>query len=403
MKILYFGTVCDLNHYQKLLEDCSDKPSVAPILFETALLDGFRKNSVDADVYSFPMIPVFPKSKILFLKNITENLPCGYLCRWLNTVNIPVIKQISRCRHAKRIIRKWCKENKNDGVIVTYSIPPFLAKAVTALGAKYSKKTVAIVPDLPRDMYINDMSGGFVGSIKKLYLNSSIKRQGAYDGYVYLTDAMHDVVAPDKPYIVVEGIADKPSFDLSVSVAKSAPRAIMYAGMLNSKYGIINLLDAFETMENNDAELWLFGTGTAVQEIVSRAKKNSRIKYFGQMNHEDIIEYERKATLLVNPRDPDESFTKYSFPSKTIEYMLSGTPVLTTELKGIPSEYYNYVFSVKDNSAITLRKKMDEILNLPCEALAAKGVKAQQFILTDKSSEYQTAKITKFIEDLCND
>ena len=221
MKILYFGTVCDLNHYQKLLEDCSDKPSVAPILFETALLDGFRKNSVDADVYSFPMIPVFPKSKILFLKNITENLPCGYLCRWLNTVNIPVIKQISRCRHAKRIIRKWCKENKNDGVIVTYSIPPFLAKAVTALGAKYSKKTVAIVPDLPRDMYINDMSGGFVGSIKKLYLNSSIKRQGAYDGYVYLTDAMHDVVAPDKPYIVAEGIADKPSFDLSVSVAKS--------------------------------------------------------------------------------------------------------------------------------------------------------------------------------------
>ncbi|MGN1480016.1 MAG: glycosyltransferase [Acutalibacteraceae bacterium] len=210
-------------------------------------------------------------------------------------------------------------------------------------------------------------------------------------------------MAPDKPYIVVEGIADKPSFDLSVSVAKSAPRAIMYAGMLNNKYGIINLLDAFETMENSDAELWLFGTGTAVQEIVSRAQKNSRIKYFGQMKHEDIIDYERKATLLVNPRDPDESFTKYSFPSKTIEYMLSGTPVLTTELKGIPNEYYNYVFSVKDNNTVNLRKKMDEILNLPTEALVANGVKAQQFILTEKSSEYQTAKITKFIEDLCND
>ncbi|MGN1168978.1 MAG: glycosyltransferase [Acutalibacteraceae bacterium] len=403
MKILYFGTVCDINNYQKLLEDCAVKPSVAPILFETALLDGFKKNGVDAHVYSFPMIPVFPKSKILFLKNITENLPCGFMCKWLNTVNIPVIKQISRELHAKRVIRKWCKENKNDGVIVTYSIPPFLAKAVTGSGAKYSKKTVAIVPDLPRDMYINDTSGGFVSSLKKLYLRSSIKHQGAYDGYVYLTDAMHGVVAPDKPYIVMEGIADKPSFDIKTPAKKSSPRAIMYAGMLNIRYGIINLLDAFENMNNTDAELWLFGTGTAVDEITARAKNNSRIKYFGQMNHEDIISYERKATLLVNPRDPEESFTKYSFPSKTIEYMLSGTPVLTTELKGIPCEYYNYVFSAKDNSAVTLKEKMDEILSLSDESLTQSGIKAQQFIIKEKSAESQSAKITKFIEDLCND
>lgn len=402
MKILYFGTVCDLQHYQNLLEGCGDKPSVAPILFETALLDGFKKNGVDAEIFSFPMIPVFPKSKILFLKNITEKLSCGFTCNWLNTVNFPVIKQLSRCFHAKRAIRSWCKKNK-DVVIVTYSIPPFLVKAVTALGAKYSKKTVAIVPDLPRDMYINDMSGGIISSLKKLYLRSSIKRQGAYDGYVYLTDAMHDVVAPDKPYIVVEGIADKPSFDLNSSVKKSTPRAIMYAGMLNSKYGIINLLDAFENMENTDAELWLFGTGTAVDEITARAQKNSRIKYFGQLNHEDIIDYERKATLLVNPRDPEESFTKYSFPSKTIEYMLSGTPVLTTELKGIPCEYFKYVFSIKDNSVDGLKDKMDEILILPCEELIKKGIRAQNYILKEKSSEYQAAKITNFIEDLCND
>ena len=83
--------------------------------------------------------------------------------------------------------------------------------------------------------------------------------------------------------------------------------------------------------------------------------------------------------------------------------MLSGTPVLTTELKGIPCEYFKYVFSIKDNSVDGLKDKMDEILILPCEELIKKGIRAQNYILKEKSSEYQAAKITNFIEDLCND
>lgn len=50
------------------------------------------------------------------------------------------------------------------------------------------------------------------------------------------------------------------------------------------------------------------------------------------------------ATLLVNSRFTIEEFTKYSFPSKNMEYMASGTPLLTTKLPGMPQEYYPYVF-----------------------------------------------------------
>ena len=41
------------------------------------------------------------------------------------------------------------------------------------------------------------------------------------------------------------------------------------------------------------------------------------------MNHPKIVKEEKKSTLLVNPRFTNEEYTKYSFPSKNMEYMAS--------------------------------------------------------------------------------
>lgn len=35
--------------------------------------------------------------------------------------------------------------------------------------------------------------------LKNVYLRPALRLQDRYDGYIYLTDAMHAVVAPDKP------------------------------------------------------------------------------------------------------------------------------------------------------------------------------------------------------------
>lgn len=399
MKILYFGTVCDLTAYDKRLEGCPAKPSVAPILFETALLEGFHQNGAEVEINSFPMIPTFPRSGLLCFGGQEELLPSGYTCRWLQTLNLPVFKQLSRRWDGRRIIKDWLKKNRKDGVILTYSIPPFLVKDVLALAGKAGAKTVAIVPDLLRDMYINEKKTPLVTRLKKQYLVPALKLQGEYDGYVYLTEAMGQVVAPGKPYIVMEGIANTHSMGGVHEQKKSFPRGVMYAGMLHTKYGIPQLLDAFEQLEMHDAELWLFGDGTAVEEIRCRAQENSRIRYFGMVSHEEILEYERRATLLVNPRDPEEGFTQYSFPSKTVEYMLSGTPLLTTRLKGIPGEYFDYVLVADSNSAEALAEQMNLALSWSREELEAFGQRAQRFIAEEKNARSQAARILQFLEE----
>lgn len=402
MNILYFGTVCDLEKYNNMLKNCQSKPSVSTIVFETALLDGLKKNGADVEIHSFPMIPVFPHIKQLFIGENKGSLPCGYDYIWLKTLNIPVLKQVSRNLSARKALRKWIKHNKN-GVIMSYSIPPFLAKAILAYGKKYSVKTIAIVPDLLRDMYINENSKSFITKLKNIYIRPALKIQNRFDGYVYLTDDMHNVVAPQKPYTVIEGIADVPKVQAQTVNKKNIPAVIMYAGMLHEKYGIINLLDAFEMLENADAQLWLFGDGTARQEVEKRASVNHNIKYFGVVNHDEILYYEKQASVLVNPRNPKDEFTLYSFPSKTIEYMLSGTPLLTTKLRGIPNEYFDYVFSIDNNGSAALAEALNHILSCSDERLNEIGSLARNFIINEKNSEYQAVKILDFIKEVQNE
>lgn len=398
MKILYLGTVCDPLKYKKILEGCKAKPSIASVVFETALIKGFAENRSDVDILSYPMIPVFPKSRVLVFGGETEILH-GYRNYWLKTVNLPVIKQITRRISACCAIKKWAKVNAENGVILSYSIPPFLVKDVLRYSKRYSVKTVAIIPDLLENMYINHKSSALINAVKQQYLNKALKLQGEYDGYIYMTEAMSEEVADNKPFIVMEG-----TFDVADIITKKNrklyPRAIMYAGQIHKKYGVLNLVDAFEQIADANIELWLFGDGTAVDEVLRRAQKDCRIKYFGRVTREEVLEYEKNATLLVNPRTTMETFTKYSFPSKTIEYMASGTPLLTTRLEGIPKEYFDYVFSIEDSDVEQLKGALVDILSSADEELITVGRKAQQFIKDNKNSSAQVERILKFLEKL---
>lgn len=398
MKILYLGTVCDITEYEKKLKDCCDRPSIAPIVFESALLSGFKQNGVEVDVYSFPMIPTWPKAKWLIGGNKQENLSCGYKCIWLRTVNFPIIKQFIRKWDGYRLMRKWLKKHQGEEcMVLSYSIPPFLAKDIISLCRKYNVKCVAIVTDLLRDMYVNEQNSLLVTKLKEYYLRNAIALQGQFDGYVYLTEEMKEIVNPEKPYIVMEGIAEISDVAIIHEIEKAIPPAIMYAGMVEEKYGILNLVDAFEQASLGETELWIFGNGNIEEEIQYRCDKNPRIRFWGRKSRAEILLYEKKASLLVNPRNVKDVFTQYSFPSKTIEYMLSGTPVLTTRLKGIPEEYYEYLFSCSDNEVDTMSKAIQTVFSMPIEQRTLLGDRAKNYIIQHKNADKQTKRMLDFL------
>ena len=118
------------------------------------------------------------------------------------------------------------------------------------------------------------------------------------------------------------------------------------------------------------------------------------------MDPQNLIEYQTQATLLVNVRDPQAEYTKYSFPSKTFEYMASGTPFLTTELPGIPLEYKDYLFTIENNSVDEIKAGLDRALALSDQERQKFGADARTFVLTQKNKYIQSKKFSDFLIDL---
>lgn len=398
MKLLYFGTICNKDNYDRIYADFRVKPSVAPFVFETALLKGFSENAAELEAVSFPVIPAFPKSRHLVWGPRREVLESGYRTTWIGAVNIVGIKQLSQRITSHLLLKKWLAANAGEEkAVLLYSAYQPVAKSIVSLCRKHQVKCYAVIPDLPRDMYSLAKIKPLKKALSGIYIRAAEKVQGCFDGYVYLTEPMKEVINPDAPYTVVEGIANVSEMKELTLADKAREKVIMYAGALNEKMGLRNLLEAFMRVSDPNARLWLFGSGDFEREIEEYAARDSRILFRGRVSRQEILRCETQATLLVNVRNSGETFTRYSFPSKVIEYMLSGTPMLMTKIPGIPEEYYEYTYSVEDNEMKTLSAALERILAQPQEVMLAFGSRAQQFIAQQKNGKIQAAKILKLI------
>ena len=110
-----------------------------------------------------------------------------------------------------------------------------------------------------------------------------------------------------------------------------------------------------------------------------------------------VIQAELEADLLINPRPTHEEFTRYSFPSKNMEYMATGTPVLTTDLPGMPEEYKQYVYLLKDETEDGVCQALIQIFKEPDKERSEKGKKAKRFVMEKKNNVRQAKKVVDLV------
>ena len=132
--------------------------------------------------------------------------------------------------------------------------------------------------------------------------------------------------------------------------------------------------------------------------ITEAAEKDPRIIYKGMLPREEVLFLQQQSTVLINPRKPNGGITKYSFPSKTVEYLSSGTPMIGYKLEGIPEEYFNYYYTIDSLSEEDLVHTLDAVLSLPQDELDKKAHSAYKFIMENKTAEKQVKKIIDFIK-----
>lgn len=250
---------------------------------------------------------------------------------------------------------------------------------------------------------VTDIYGMMVGSSKTSFLSTlaaklNSKYISLFDKYVLLTEQMNEVVNPKgRPHIVMEALCDSSLLrETHMLVPKSHPRTVLYAGGVYERYGLKMLAEGFLKANVPDAILIYFGEGSYVEEYKALCEEHPNLEYRGVVPNEEIMREEQMATLLVNPRFTTEEFTKYSFPSKNMEYMASGTPLLTTKLPGMPKEYYPYVFLFEEETIDGYADAISEALALSESELSTLGESAKQFVLQHKNNIEQARRISEF-------
>ena len=398
MNLLIVSDACTNKKYKEIC-NMRKRSSLDPEskLFRL-LIEGFE-NRNDIVVTVISSLPVskssvkrkyFPYQKERYGSNITYE--------YLALLNGIFLRHISSFIGTIRITWKWCKKSSKipgstvivDGLLLPIAVPARMIARIFGI------KVAVIVTDIPT--LSTYMKRGNKKSIKsrliQIYERISDKDLKKYDYYFPLTESINKRVnIHQKPYLIIEGVADYKD----VEFCGSHKKYIMYAGGLYEKYGVKNLVTAFAKLGFDDIELWLFGGGDYVEELKNICKSNSKIKYFGFRTPDEIVSVEKEALLLVNPRPVREEFSRYSFPSKTMEYLLSGTAVISTRLPGIPEEYFDYLYHFENDTVEGIYQTLYSILKKPQEELLERGKKGRQFILDYKSNKVVANKIINFI------
>jgi len=390
MKILFIGAFADAKTilFVNNISRNNGKISFASIKYSSLICEGFEYH-VGNGVEKLFLLPVgmYPTSRLLYWKKpkIDNN-------NYIPFINIILIKQFYIFFYTIFFITKWLlknKEEENRFVVFGYLYMPFLM-AASILKKIMHFQVISFVPDIPEYEFTYAKS---TFSLKKIlvpiYIGASRIFYGVCDYYVFITKYMISLF-PTRPYVIMEGLTNlKTGNDLNMIKDK---KAIMYAGALYEKFGINLLLDAFMEISGN-YELWLFGSGEMINRINNCSIIDPRIKYFGNLPNNEIIEFEKKAKLLINPRLTNNEYTKYSFPSKLIEYMTSGTPVLTTKLPGIPAEYFDKIFFIETETVEGMRESILRCLDMDSEELVFFGNTTRKYVLTEKNNYKQIEKI----------
>lgn len=398
-KILFVSQLCSPRLANYIYKTSKVRSGQAAPKFYRLLADGLAMHENNCTLEMLSVIPISTANHSRRFWNITSEVVGNIKFNYVPTVNMSILRNIIVFIYSFFKIFFWCLfQDKRNKVIICDVLGLSVSLASVAASKLSGTKIIGILTDLPKYTL---MDSRIKKGIKHtLYYKGTNTILNLFDGYIVLTEQMNNLVnVRNKPYIVMEGLVD---LDMEMSVNslknKANKRILLYAGGLYEKFGVKKMIEAFMLLDGIDLQLSIYGSGEMESDMQNFMNLDKRIIYYGVVPNYIIVQKEIEATILINPRPSNEEFTKYSFPSKNMEYMVSGTPIVTTLLPGMPKEYipFVYLFENETNEGYYLTLKY--LINKSREELHNFGCVAKQFVLENKSNFKQAERILLFTE-----
>lgn len=393
MNILFWGVHCNEEIIDKMIEIEQVVP-FAQLKLEKFIIKGFNQK----ENINFSVASVIPIQRGIRLDIFKEYLHKENNVDYIRFYNKPIFKQLTLFLNAIKKNLTWLSGNANKkNVIFIYGTNPLISIPALLMKCFFNVKVIVYVSEIDELRLLTRKK--ITQKIKaNLFVYISKKIHSKYDGYIYVCESMGDKInKKNKPFCVIEGMVE---CDYSINIKQNKGNSIIYAGSLDKKYGIDLLVNGFIETELTNYNLIIYGDGNFKDDLINLSDIHSNIMYKGIAKNSEITSQYKNALLLVNPRPSKDEFTKYSFPSKTLEYFSSGTVALLSDLPGIPNEYFDYCFKVKNDTIEDIKESILEIALMSEKELLQKGVEAQKFVFNNKNFIVQTDKILELIKNI---
>jgi len=371
-----------------------DVEAVAPQTqnFANALTDALQFGGADVTLLSALPVLDFPHGPLFVGRHDFQRFQPKSAGETIPFVNLMGLK------HATRFVScliqgvRLLGRSPNSRVLVHGIHSPFLLAAV--LMRRMTAGIFVVLTDPPTVILASD---GPLRRFAKRVDGRIIRRlTRQFDGAISLTDDLARTLQV-RSHITTEGIVN-----LRRVPSEAPPRAtnsvftIAYAGGLSQDYGVTNLLSAVQSFTSDETHLLICGSGPLephLQELF-----DPRISFLGTLDASAVQPVLLSADALVNPR-PVEELAHLSFPSKLIEYMASGRPVISTALPTLSRGYSDHLVLTQGSSAEDLRRAIDEVRTWTPEARTRFGRAAREFILAQNGPETQGHRIAQYLQD----
>lgn len=367
--------------------------------FQQRLIAGLREQEINLKVVSAPFIGPWPRAytdktfKGFEVGESAENV------QYVHFNNIWGYRNISRTAVLKRCVKDFIKNSKAEkkAIIVYCPHTPFLEAAVYGKELDNSVHIHMVVPDLPQYMNLSKKAHPIYDFFKKIDIQKMEKLIAQVDSFMLLTKYMADKLhVGNRPYIVVEGITNVKNL---LPEKKEHGKKVAYAGKLVEAFGAKRLVEAFEMIDDPEASLHICGGGELKPYVEEMCQKDSRIHYYGVVPAEKANEILQDADVLVNPRQNDDEYTKYSFPSKNIEYLMTGNAVVAYMLDGIPEVYRTFFNVPETNETELLAKAIETALNETPESQNSRRTAVYEYIGKSRNAAYVASEIVCLLEE----
>lgn len=308
MKIIYFTTACEKEDYISFSKNWNTSLNTSIQNLHNRLI---RSLALTHEVEVMSIRP-FSK-KYCKLRGLPSALTNEGKITWhyLEIKRHKVARFLSAKRQAKKLLSKM---NLKDCIILTDTLNPYILNSSTSLAKKYNLPIIGICNNTPSGIH----------NTGKSYTTFLLSMADDLSGYIAMTSGLNDLYNErSRASLILEGVNESKYKEFDT---KEYGKYIFYNGSLEEKYGVYDLIKAFNELNREDLKLVITGYHNFEESKFSSAiMGNPNIIHLGMLDADKILSLENGAVMNVNPCPYTEDFDRYLIPVNMLDYLASNT------------------------------------------------------------------------------